>query len=444
MKTRSLPIGVASLLLSGPVLAWDISAEATARAEYQSNEQQINDDEQSGWNYQPGANVDVTHAGERIQVNAGYQARRQINQNDDIEDATYLTGGGMINWGIVPNIWNVYAENERTRTTIDNRQANNPNNQQIVDQSTVGTNAFIPIGRHSLILQAETGETNLNEEGNDSETESWLVGYQVPVGDTRQISLTHQSAETEFDDIPMANYESETTSIWFNTQSRTIQVNARVGHTTTELENSSEDVDGVTGEFDVLWQLDEASSLQFNAARDITDNINGRRNRFFEEGLEPDLSEENSLGGQIFEATQYTLLGRTVVGSNRLTVAVSRGTRDFQFVDTDELRHSITAQLDRRLTDESGIGFSAEYVMSSFEDAPHDDSYSFEVDYDRQLTRRLNMAVDIGYIEQESRAAVRDFDGWVGSITFRYTFLESTEGSTGVASRRVNNFGTRL
>lgn len=442
MISKQCCAGLLGALIAMPSQAWDVEAEAAITSQYESNVNQTNRDERAGWNFQPSASIGILHADERFQADMAYEARRQINQNDQFDDATYLTGRGAINWGVVGDVWNVYAENQRTRTTIDNRLENTPDNQQIVDNTAVGTNVTIPIGLHQLILQAEQARTAVNEEGEDSDTRSALVGYQFPLGPTRQVTLTHSRDETEFDDFESGDYDSETTSLRFTSQTRILQVNAQVGHTTTELDDSDEEIDGVTGQLDLLWSIDEQSTLQFNAARDITDNLNGRRQFFFDEGVQPDLSEEQTLGGQIFVGTQYNLIGTTVLGANRLSLTLGRATRDYESVDTDELRHTARFRATRRASQRSGWTFTAEYAMSSFEDAPHDDAYRLGIEYDRELTSKLSMDIEANYIEQDSRALVRDFEGWTASITFRYTFLESA--GDGGAGGRITNFGSRI
>ena len=421
--------------------AWDIDAEVKASAEYDSNVDESNANERSGWNYQPGLSVNISETADSLNASFSYDTRKRYYESGRYDNDTHVTGRGAINWGVVNDVWNVYGENQRVLTTINNRQANTPDNQQTIDTSTVGSNVFIPVGRHRLVLQVEETHTGQDELDNDSEGSAITAAYRVPFGDTHLISLVHSELDVEFDNPSSSEYQNNTTSIFYHSVSRVLEINLDVGQTRIEFDDSSTEIEGTTGQIDLLRRLGDNSEIQFNASRRITDGLNQRRGFFFDNIGQPDLSEEFTAGNQVFELTQYALRGSTVFGANHLSMLIGHSTRDYEFTDTDELRHSVSATLNRKLGRDNRFSLGLRYVMSSFDDAPHDEYYSGRMSYDHQFTRRFGMSISASYSTQESDAVVRDYDGWTSMITFRYQIFEGND--PGRLSGRIHNFGSR-
>lgn len=442
MLHRFLMLGLTTIPLLSQ--AWDITATANGSTEYESNQTRSGINGESGTNSTTGLAIGVEQDGQAISATANYDVRRRFNSGEaNLEDETYATGEGAINWAVVNGVWNVYAENFRTLSTIDNRQANNPGNQQEIDETVGGSNITLPIGRQYLSVQAERTWTSREISNADSTMDSIALSYGINLSDIRTLWVVRQESEIDFDNPIATDYDNKTTSINFDTTSRIGEVFLSLGYTETELENSRTKIDGITGQFDLLRQLGDASTIQLNADRRVADNLSQRRQFFFFDD-DLDLGFENTLGNQIYTQTVYTVTGSTVLGSNQVTGVLQNSHREYeQGIDQDELRNNARISISRQLNAQSQASASASYTESEFDDAADDEAYRYSLGYSRDFTPRFSMGLRLGYVDRRSdQGNARDFDGWDVTVRFTYVLLEGN-GGIGNARSRVRDFGSR-
>lgn len=431
-------------LVALPNLAFAFEWEAvfSVDSEYESNQlrsgSDSDDDAEAGWSISPSLSLGLTQDVSSLALDMDYRAAKEIYLDDTFDDFETVTGSGTLNWAVVSNTWNIYAENYRSIRTVDNRLANTRDNAQEVDESVVGTNFSIPVGRHSLTLQAEHSWLNRDEVGEDSDEDRLSASYRIPLNQSQHISINHSESEIDLDEF---SYDNSTSSLSFVSMGRASELALTIGRTEVSSDDSALDTDGLIGSFTITRQLGDYSSIAFNADREVSDRLNQRRLSVIEDSL--DLTEQDTRGGQVYTNTSYSLEGETTFGTNRVSLSAVRALRDSEVSGEDEWQNVIQADLERPLNVNSSAGIRARWSKRGFSDAPHDIERSLSARYSLDIGERMDIRTSLGWREQKSSSTARDYDGWVATITFNYR-IGGNRGRSPGAQENTNVGRTRI
>jgi hypothetical protein len=405
--------------------ALDITLAAGYSAEYTNNTGLTDTDEQSEWIQTPQINFGLDHVGPSITATANYSVSRQIHQADTFTNQTNTVGASNITWQAIADRLSFNASNVSTLTTIDSQTQDVPTNQQITNTTTAGSTLSLDgPSNHTIDLHYEYAFSDAQRTDTDSRRQTGTVAYVVPLSPQRRIQLNGSLGRIDYDSSLYSDYTSKSAHLQFVNDGDSIKLDTQVGYTVFD-RNEADDVSGMTGNIDIIWNLSTTTHITATAARSLQD-----QSQNVLEGI-PEF-------GQTFRAntnitTPYTLdaysLGiATQLGHNNITLT---GTMDAQNYDGAQPGQTIQDQdtkgvilgIGRALRQTVHAQLYANYLDTDFHDGDRQKNYATGLRIDWNRWRNLSISTATAYQKQTSDVTANEYTEWTGTISFMYTLL---------------------
>lgn len=420
---RCLPLSLIILLPINSAFALDYTLNITAGSEFDDNATR----QPSGFTREEletsiGADLGVTHTGQRLDLESNYNAAYNDYKNDEIKTNNNLFGTTDLNWNIIDQrlAWNFnhfIAEvlgNNRATDTPDNREtrqtfATGPT----ITAKLTGVDDLIINANYTVVKQDNSVNDVAAARSNiDSERGQAAVTWRHALSRASDFDIGASVSQTEFDNNS-PDFEYQQVFVGYNVRLASGSYSIRLGVNESQRENE-DDQDGVFTSVNYLRNF-SAHALEFSAVRQLTDSSIGLDN-----GLSDTVSsnfDETSTVERTNIGLEYSY--NNLCSSCNLQLAYLFDNEDF-LADAQQLgenaldskEHRLRASLEYRNNSKLTSNFSASYGRIRFSsEARTDDVMELLFNLDWRAAEKLRVNFSAGYNTRDTKINLpADFD----------------------------------
>jgi hypothetical protein len=428
----------ACLSFCAQVYGLDSGLSASYTGEHTDNVRESSADPQSAWINHIGASANLYQEVAQFDAAASYYVERRIYSGSDYPDETLGNGNASLRWTPVTDRVSLYATNTLTRSTIDIRVPETPNNQQNVSYTDLGTELSLPVLSHqSLFAGAHYGITNASRSDTDSDRYGGNVGYRMELSPTREISVSGAYNEVDFANPLSIDYSSVTGSVDLSSTTRLLSLFLSAGYTSIDRVGFAKKLDGFVGGMNATWFIRESSSLELTLRQDVRDNYDPGRSVSDLGGLQQAPAVEEATDDQIYdpaiEPTESTSVYRERVlavaysqsgARSRLSVGVSYSARKYELESRNDRQARAVASYGWSLGRTGELTLDASYEHLDFlVDDRNDEVIRAGIGYSFEPLNRLTTAFRVRYRERMSDIDTFAYNNWRFLVTLSYRLL---------------------
>ncbi len=394
MQSRIATIcAILTLILASPVNALQLESSARLDTEYSDNIYRASKDKDD--DVLRGLELDIAfkEEGKRLQADGSINIRDEFYFNDSYEDNTSITTGfGLVNFGLVESFLDWQSSFTREETRRDQSELENPDNREFRDTFRTGPSFRYKIS-NAAILSAGSQYVNVensNEDISDSKRSDSNLGLLYSVNEGFDV-FVNSRYEVVIDGDGEDEYHRVTNSLGLTRQIAKGLVRIEYGKTKIDPEldpredaryanirfekddvfehkvilTYQEDISDTTIGFD----FDEVQERQAEGNLDAVEQDDILKTRRYKLGLIRDL------GGVIYDLEGYFTK------------------QDYRILENNEETKGAMLSLTWAVTSSLNAGFSYQYEINEFLDAPEDGRdrrHTYGLTSGYQFTKRLS------------------------------------------------------
>jgi hypothetical protein len=421
---------LATLLAATPLgsYALDLTVQAGYEAEYTNNTALTPTDEDSEWIQTPQIVLGLNHEGPSVTAVAGYNFSRQIHQSDVYNDQNYTVGNALVTWRAIADRLSFTAANASTLTTINSQLANVPSNQQVTNTTTLGSTLNLDgPSNHEIHLHYGYEFSNAEDTDTDSRRQTVDLNYVIPLSPRSRVQLNGSFGHVDYDNDLYSDYNSKSGNLEYAVQGDLIELDTSVGYTVFDREDQ-DDVDGVTGNVDVVWHLSSTTHANAGFSRSIQDQSDNIRAGIPQFG---ETFNDNSGITTPYTLDAYTLGLTTELGHNEITLTGHINDQNYDGSDPgqnvqDQDSKGVVLGIGRALRQTVHAQLYATYTNTNFHDGDRQKFYGTGLRIDWNRWRNLTLSTATAYQKQDSDQEANEYTEWTGTITVMYTLYGNT------------------
>lgn len=424
--TRPSPVGFLVALISVAIAAaspsaWPLEARATVdhRSEYTTNSGRAADDEVAEWIHSPGATFSATESTASLDLDANYRYQRRIYTDSDFSNEDITTGSANVLWRAIPNRLDFFSRNTRSLSTKQAVDPENPDNRQVVSNSTVGSSLrFQPRRGDEFRLTYAYDIDTRDSTNDDSRSHTGTASYALGLSANRIVTLQGSYAQNSYDNRDDAN--TMTATLGYSESRSDLTLDVRAGYSSFDGDNRKKITGGVYNA-SVTWERSSQSSMSFRASRSINDQAST-----FAFGSRPNYDAtlpENSANNEAFTEDRADLSLNQTLGANQLSLSVFASKQEYKDAQDDNKRVGARAGLSRNLTRATTLSTSVSFTNSKFDDQNDEqDETSASVTLNHLVGRRLSVYGGGSYLNRDARTT-DSYDEWRFWVGLQYALF---------------------
>lgn len=410
-----------SLLVAGVVSANELETTLTVTLDYDDNIFRDRDNEVADLKRTPSLDINYKYDFTSVSAELGYSVRRVDYRDDSFPDRTDFIGQGNLNWSIIDNRLSWVIEHNRNRVSIDNQEAQTPQNED--DRTVVRTGPTIKLlssNRSELSVNAFYAESNA-EETQDTEVVNVGVNYTQRLTDTFSLGLFAEVSEIK-PEVEAQGYDNDRAGIRFARTSENLNILLEYGKNEVARVSGDEN-SGPYYSASLIW-VTTNGEFSFRANRELTDSSLGLSlNQNVDNGLD---NGDGNLGNQdVVDRFHHELSYSHKFQKARFSLGLTYDEQDFQSLMQDEsseaVRFSFGYDVSRR------VSVSYDYNTKKnefFSGMDQKGEFTSEL-HSLSLQYRINDALSLRFLlKEESREyeqlVVRDYDAAAALMTISY------------------------
>ena len=409
-----------TLLLAGPD-AWSFEALGTIdhTSEYTTNSEKVEQNGTEEWIHAPGATIDVSHNTVSLDLDGGYRYQRRIYTDSDFDNEDVTTGSASVTWRAIPKRLEFFATNYRSESTEQAIGPNNPDNRQVVSDTSAGSNLrFQPRRGDEFALGYAYNVSVRDNSNDDSQSHEGTASYRVGLSETRNVTLLGVYSDRTYDGEGVEDATSTTVTLGYGEVRDDLSIDVSAGYSEFDRDNR-DTVDGGVFNASITWRASGSTSLSLAADRAIDDQSSTFRDR---EDLD-DVLPENSATNETFIETRGTLTWDQQFGNNGFSLSAFASKEDYQDVDEDNETIGVSASFSRSLTPSTTFDATASFQNRKFDQQDDEqDEIRADIQVNHRIGRRLSMNLASSY-EDRDADNTDSYDEWTFSVGVSFVLL---------------------
>lgn len=407
--------------------ALDVGFTVGLESEHTSNTARTAMNEIEEWIHKPGFDFQAEHEGPNLTLEAGYSFERRLYQEDLYDDENATTGRAELVWRALPERLDFTVRNSRTESPIDAIESTTPLNRQVTTNTEAGpTLRFRTRGEDELQFEYLYGHRAVEETAGDADSQTATARYNLVIATTNIVRFELINDQTDFDEQLIPDLEANIGQITWERTSTTVDFSLTGGYNSTERDGNLEDVDGAIYDLSIDWQARPTTSVLLAAGRAITDQSDTLSVGSLDFG--ESLGATNSGLTDVFISERREIALTQVLGRTTASLALFNDGQDYEDALRDNENTGATLSLERRLSPQMNLRFSATQRTQDFSDEREEiDETRAELLLSRELGRRLALSIGVRYEEREGDDTARsgsNYDEWTGFVRLDYDVVE--------------------
>jgi hypothetical protein len=262
--------------IAGAAMALNVAGSVGAGLEHSDNIEQVSNDESSDTIRTADVNLEVDHAGDRIQASANYNIARDDYADDTYSAETQTNGSAQLNIELVDDTLNWLTTNATTYSQVDSTGKDTPDNSSNQNIFTTGPEWILKLGQVDSLTTAIMYQdvTFDNDVESDNARTAGTIDWTHYLADQRRVLAGVMRSNIKYDESEFSNgnrsdYDMDRYYVGYGSSAGYLTYDFKIGKDKT-MPDVGDDTDGDFREINVGYARSE-HSINLGYSKELTD-----------------------------------------------------------------------------------------------------------------------------------------------------------------------------